>query len=164
MGLLSIVPLPYRLLAYALAALALFAFGWVKGNDHGTQKLTEYVGKQAVEAVRIITKRGAVTTQVITKYIEVAGKTKVVTETVEKEVVKYADANPGSCLDYGWGRLHDVAALNRVPGPGSPAPGPVRTPPAAPAAERPRVAEGGGGAVHGHLQLRQASSLRGSPG
>lgn len=104
----------------AALAAAFGAFCWFKGNEHGTQKLIDYQAAQAIEATRINTARAKATVQVVTKYVEVAGKTQVVTETIEKEVVKYADANPGYCLDAGWRRLHDSAALNAVPGPGQP--------------------------------------------
>ena len=96
-----------------LMVAAFGAFAWFKGNEHGTQKLIDYQAAQAKEAVRIVTKRGEVTTQVVTKYIKVAGETKVVTQEVEKEVVRYA--NHTGCLDVVWRRLHDAAALNRIP-------------------------------------------------
>lgn len=112
--LLSLIPLPYRILAVAVFALALVAFGWFKGNAHGTQKLFDYKAEQATEAVRINTARNIVTEKIVKQYIKVAGETKIVTETVEKEVVRYAEANPGYCLDLEWRRLHDRAALNTV--------------------------------------------------
>lgn len=165
---LAIFTGPYAFLAkWGVIALLVGAFGawsWFKGNEHGTRKLTEYKGKQAIEAVRIGAARERVTTQVITQYVKVAGKTEIVTNTITKEVKVYADANPGSCLDFGWRRLHDAAATNQLPDPRPPAPGPVRETPAAPAGSRPRVAEGGGGPGDGHLQLRSASSLRGHGG
>jgi len=113
MGFLSIIPLQYRIVAYVVIALALIAFGWVKGNDHGSQKLFDYQAKEAAEAVRIVTARGQVTERVVTKYVKVAGETKVITQTIEKEVYGYA--NTGFTLDADWRRLHDAAALNRVP-------------------------------------------------
>lgn len=122
---LAIFTGPYALIAkwavLGLLCLALFAFGWVKGDEHGTQKLVDYVAGQVKEAVRINTARQAATAKVVTEYVQVAGKTEVVTQTITKEVFKYADANPGYCLDAAWGRLHDAAALNTVPEPG-PAP------------------------------------------
>lgn len=118
---LSLFTGPYALIAkWAVIALLVLSFGltcWIKGNAHGTQKLYDYQAKQAKEAVRIAQGRERVTTQVVTKYVAIAGKTKVVTETIEKEVVRYADANPGYCLDAAWRRLHDAAALNAVPEP-----------------------------------------------
>lgn len=115
MGLLSVIPMPYRLLAIGLAMVALFGFGWLKGNEHGTAKLTEYIGAQAKEGVRIVTKQGQVTEKIVIQYVKVAGATKVVKETVEKEVIKYAESNPGYCLDARWRLLHDAAASNTLP-------------------------------------------------
>lgn len=113
---------PYALLAkWGVIALLAAVFGgwcWFKGNEHGTAKLTEYIGAQAREGARIVVKQGAVTERVVTKYVKVAGETKVVTETVEKEVVRYADANPGYSLDPRWRMLHDAAAANALPEPG----------------------------------------------
>lgn len=168
MGALSIFTGPYALLAkWGVIALLVASFGgycWIKGNAHGTAKLTEYQGKQAIEALRIGTARESVTREVAIRYVKVAGATQVITNTVEKEVVRYAFENTGSCLDFGWQRLHDAAALNRLPDPRPPVDDPVRTPPAAPAGGRPRLTESGGGAGYSHLQLRSAPSLRGPNG
>jgi hypothetical protein len=159
---------PYAMLAkWAVIGLLLAAFGgwaWFKGNEHGTQKLIDFKGELAAQAVRIGTARERVTTQVVIEYVKVAGKTETVTTTVEKEVVRYADANLGSCLDADFRRLHDLAAANRLPGPAAPADDPVRTPPAAPARRWLNLTEGVGSALHGHLQLRAAPSLRGPSG
>lgn len=113
---------PYALLAkwgiIGLLCAALFGFGWVKGNQHGTEKLTTYIGAQAVESIKVVTRQGEATERVVTKYVKVAGATKVVTETVEKEVVKYVDSKPltlACALDNRWLRLHDAAAANEVP-------------------------------------------------
>lgn len=109
---------PYALLAkwgvIALLALSLLTFGWVKGNEHGTQKLTDYQGKQLIEEVRVAKARDVVTTEVKLKYIKVKGDAEVVTKTVEKEVIKYAEVNTTSCLDPEWRRLHDVSALGKA--------------------------------------------------
>ena len=106
-----------RLSIYAALVAAIFGFGWVKGDEHGTEKLTEYVGKQAKQAASVVVKQGAVTEKVVDHYHEVAGKTKTVTVYVDREVTKYAESNPGNCLDAGWRRLHDAAATNTIPGP-----------------------------------------------
>lgn len=136
---LAIFSGPYALLAkWGVIAALLAAFGgwcWVKGNEHGTEKLTEYIGKEAAARVVIVTKQGAVTEKIITRYVKVAGKTEVVTQTVEKEVVRYAEANPGYCLDVAWGRLYDAAAANTVPEPAGHSDGAERAPTAAGALE-----------------------------
>ena len=100
----------------AAAALA----GFVKGNAYGTAKLDAFIGKQATEALRIAVVRGKATERVITKYIKVAGATRVVTNTIEKEVIRYEAANLDACpLSAGARSLHDSAAANAVPDPTS---------------------------------------------
>ena len=115
---LSVFAGPYAWLArWGLIALLVAAFGafaWMKGNAYGTQKLLDYQAKQATEAVRIAAARERVSVQVVTKYLAAKAKTQVVTEYIEKKVVDYAQANPGSCLDAAWRVLHDDAAANRV--------------------------------------------------
>lgn len=66
-------------------------------------------------AVKIITKQGEVTTKVVTQYVKVKGDTQKSIEYVDREVIKYAEANTGLCLDADWRRLHDAAAINRIP-------------------------------------------------
>jgi hypothetical protein len=107
-----------RMAVVAIILVSAFGTGWVKGNQHGTKKLTDYQGAQAVESIKVVTRQGEVTEREVTKYVNVAGKTKVVTETIEKEVTKYVDSKPlalACMLDNRWVRLHDAAALGTVP-------------------------------------------------
>jgi len=108
-----IPPALIKPLIFAGIVVVIFAAGWFKGNAHGTQKLTDYQGKQAIESVRIVTRQGAVTERVVKEYLTTAAKTKVVTETIEKDVIRYVESKPLtlSCtLDATWVRLHDAAA------------------------------------------------------
>ena len=140
----------------ALIILAAFASGWVKGNAHGTAKLTDYIAKQATEAVRIAQARAVVTERVITKYVtKIVPQTEIVTKTIEKEVTRYAQTNPtGACIDADFIRLHNASAAN--------------LPPAAPSPKHPLreattpywTAYRVGGLVHGDAELRAASSVR----
>ena len=117
LGVLSFLGGPIgRWLIIALIGAALFGFGWVRGNEHGTAKLSEYIGKQAEEAVRIVTKRGEITVQVITKYVKVQAKTADVAKAVDEGVKEYAKRNRGFTLDTEFRSLHDRAALNALPG------------------------------------------------
>jgi hypothetical protein len=50
---------------------------------------------------------------------------------VEKEVVKYAESNPGYCLDVAWRVHHNDAANNVVPAPGPAVDGEAGAPKAA---------------------------------
>lgn len=126
---------PYALLAkWGVIALLVASFGgwcWFKGNEHGTAKLTEYIGEQAKEGARVVVKQGKVTERVVTKYITVTAKTQATGDTVKKEVQDYAKANAGDCLDPRWRLLHDAAATQSVPDAGAAADGTVGAPGAA---------------------------------
>lgn len=120
----------YGALAAAVSAL-LVGYGY----HLGVKQLWDYQAKQATEAVRVAKVQGAVTERVVTKYVKVAGATQTVTNTVKEEVLRYVERNPGSCLDAQWGRLHDAAALDRVPDPESVAHAAAGAPTAAAAVE-----------------------------
>lgn len=106
-----------RVLVYAALALVLFAAVWMWGYTRGKATLFEYQAKQATAAVAVARARNVVTERVVKEYIRVAGVTQTITQTIEKEVVKYAYLNPGSCLDARWRELHDAAAEDRLPAP-----------------------------------------------
>ncbi len=118
-AILGIFTGPYAMLAkwavIGLLVLAVATFAWFKGDAYGTQKLTDYQGKQAIESNRVMTARQVVTTKVITKYVQVAAKTQAVSDTVKQEVAQYAEVNRSNCLDAGWRVLHDTAVANAIP-------------------------------------------------
>ena len=107
-----------RFIAYGVAVLAVASTIWLHGYGRGVQKLYDFQVAQATEAVKIIVKQGAVTVKVVEKYIKGRDRVRVITNTIEKEVVKYAAQNTTSCLDTDWGRLHDAAAgaVSEAPG------------------------------------------------
>ena len=106
-----------RFIAYGVAVLAVASTIWLHGYGRGVQKLYDYQVAQATEAVKVIVKQGAVTERIVTKYVKVQARTRVITNTIEREVVRYAESNPSSCLDTDWGRLHDAAtgAISEAP-------------------------------------------------
>ena len=121
---LTIFTGPYGMLfkwgVIGVLCAALFGFGWVKGNQHGTEKLTKYQGEQAVASIKVITRQGVATERVVTEFVKVKGKTETVTKTVEKEVIKYVESKPLTLacqLDNRWVRLHDSAAAGSIPPP-----------------------------------------------
>ena len=124
-----------RFIAYGVAVLAVASTIWLHGYGRGVQKLYDFQVAQATEAVKVIVKQGAVTERVVTKFIKVQGRTRVITNTIEKEVVKYAAQNTTSCLDTDWGRLHDAAATRAFPEATGPADGASGAPTAAAALE-----------------------------
>lgn len=120
-----------QIAVYAVVVISLVAFGWFKGNAHGTQKLFDYQAKQAQEGAKVVVKQGKVSERVVNRYITVKGKTQTVTQIVEKEVTKYAASNPSLVLDYRFRLLHDAAATNAFPATTGPADGASGAPQAA---------------------------------
>lgn len=104
-----------RLVIYALLIMGVIsaAAGW--GYMKGSERLFRYQAEQAQQAVRVVVKQGEATERVLIRYVKVKGDTQVITQTIEKEVTRYVDSNPGLCLDAQWGRLHDAAAANTLP-------------------------------------------------
>ena len=124
-----------RIAIYAAVVLAIFTTGAGIGYHRGVKKLWDYQVEQAKEAVKIVVKQGAVTERVVTKYLKGQDRVRVVTQTIEKEVVRYAESNPGSCLDARWRVLHDAAAAGTLPPPPSTADGTNGAPAASAAIE-----------------------------
>jgi hypothetical protein len=119
---------PWILLVVAAAS----GWLWLQGYKVGAAKLEAYRAEQLKQATVINQRRAEVTERVVTKYItKVVPQTQIVTETVEKEVIRYAENNHGLCLDGAWRVLHDDAALNRIPAAGLQPDGAGRTPPRA---------------------------------
>ena len=117
-ALLTIVPLWTRWLILAAIVSTVAIVSYVKGDAHGTQKLIDYQGRQAVESNRIMQARTVVNTQVVDHYVKVKGDTETVTKEVAHDVIQYVDKNTGLCLDADWRRVHDAAALNTLPAAG----------------------------------------------
>ncbi len=97
--------------AAALMALLLMArMHWIQ------QGREQILRESAAAVVKIVEKQGKVTERVVTRYIKVAGETKVITNTIEKEVIKYATANLDQCvLSNAFVVLHDSAAVGSIP-------------------------------------------------
>jgi len=110
-----LIPPWWRYAALGALLLAVGISGLVYGFGLGSERLEAYIGRQAVQAGKIAKAREIVTQKVITRYVKVQGETKTVTETVEKEVTRYAETNPSLRLDSQWRMLHDHAATNTVP-------------------------------------------------
>ena len=94
----------------ALAAVV-WGHGWVKGNGHGTQKLTDYVGAQAVATLKLIKQRAEVVTKIQVKYEKVIEQIFTKGETIEKEVPIYVTKadDAGCVIPVGWVREYNAA-------------------------------------------------------
>lgn len=105
---------PYAWLAkWGVITLLVASFGgfcWIKGDVHGTAKLTAYVGQQAVETSRIVLKRAEVIEKVVTKWRTKAAEAAKGEDKLKKDVAEYATLNLSYTLDANWRSLHDRAA------------------------------------------------------
>ena len=98
------------------------AFGgwsWFKGNEHGTAKLTEYIGAQAKETVRIAAVRAKVVTVTETKYQDRIKTIYVKGDTITKEVPVYVTKtdDAGCTIPTGFVREYNAAWSNTPAGP-----------------------------------------------
>lgn len=105
------------LIKYGLIVLALAAFcvGLIAYGEHRKQiEWDAAIAAQAVKSAETVIKEAENTAVVVTKYIKVKGETQIVTETVEKEVLRYVDTpHPACLLDREFERVWDDA--NRLP-------------------------------------------------
>jgi hypothetical protein len=111
--------LPYRLLAMVIAALALVAFGWVKGAAHVQTAWDLESARQRAEIAAIQQRQADATVQVVTKYVDRIQVVRQIGDTIIKEVPIYVspDSDARCTLPVGFVRLHNAAAENRIPGP-----------------------------------------------
>jgi hypothetical protein len=120
---LAIFSGPYALLikwGVIAALVAAFAgFFWIKGDEHGTEKLTDYVGKQALETVRIGAARVEIVNKIETVYVDKIKTAYLKGQTIEKEVVKYVTkTDDAACIvPVGFVREFNAAWRNIPPGP-----------------------------------------------
>lgn len=122
-GLLGLVPLPYRILGVALLAVALVIGGFSAGakvtGDHWQAKVAEAERKAAA----IAQQQTESTAQVVTKYVDRVQLVRVAGETITKEVPVYVtpESDAHCAVPRGFVRLHDAAAANSIPKPPGPA-------------------------------------------
>lgn len=116
---LALVPLPYRLLAITLLAVALVGFGWVKGAGHVQAEWGAANAKQAAQVVAVKQRQAEAAVQVVTQYVDRIQVVREAGAAIVKEVPVYVspEADAACVLSRGFVRLHDAAAAGRVPGP-----------------------------------------------
>lgn len=109
MGLLSLIPLPYRILAVTVIAAAIAAIGWVNGAAHVQAKWDTATVKQSLTVARVENAQAESTVKIVTQFVD---RVRVVKETgaaLTREVVRYVPSD--SCdLPPGYRVLHDAAA------------------------------------------------------
>ena len=116
---MSVIPWPYRLLAFAALGLALVGFGWIKGAGHVQAQWDAAVQQQALQATAVREEQAQATVEVVTQYVD---RVRVIHEkgdTIIKEVPVYVpvQADAACTINRGFVRLHDAAAGGALPEP-----------------------------------------------
>lgn len=109
MGLLSLIPLPYRILAGLLIVAMIAAAGWMNGAAHVQAKWDAATVKQSLRVASVEKAQAESTVKIVTQFVD---RVRVVKETgaaLTREVVRYVPSD--SCdLPPGYRVLHDSAA------------------------------------------------------
>ncbi|MBK9658270.1 MAG: hypothetical protein IPO66_23880 [Rhodanobacteraceae bacterium] len=116
---MSVIPLPYRLLALAALGLTLVGFGWVKGAGHVQAQWDTAVQQQALQATAVREEQAQATVEVITEYVDRVRVVREKGDTIIKEVPVYVpvQADAACTINRGFVRLHDAAAAGALPEP-----------------------------------------------
>lgn len=117
-GVLAFIPAwAWRWIAMGLVLVVAAAFGYVKGDEHGTDKLTDYIGKQAKEEVRIQGAREKIVTKTEVKYRDRVRVIYQKGETITKEVYVTQKDDAGCILPVGFVREFNAAWAGEPAGP-----------------------------------------------
>lgn len=120
---LSLFSGPYAILArIALVGIILgasFLSGWVKGNQHGTQKLTDYKAAQSLETIKVIQGRENVVTKIETIYKDKIKQIYIQGETITKEIPVYVTKidDAGCVIPIGFVREYNASWTGETAGP-----------------------------------------------
>lgn len=105
---LSMIPLPYKLLAGAAMLAGVFFYGYMKGSAYADAELARYGQKQAELVTQLEKKNTEISTQVVTEYVDRVNTIR------EKEYV-YRDLAQNTVptqftMSTGWVYTHDSSA------------------------------------------------------
>lgn len=116
---MSVIPWPYRLLAFAALGVALVGFGWIKGASHVQARWDAAIQQQALQAAAARERQAQATVKVVTQYVDRVRVVREKGETIIKEVLVYVpvQADAACTINRGFVRLHDAAAAGELPEP-----------------------------------------------
>lgn len=115
-SLMNLVPLPYRLVAMALLAVALIGFGWVKGSAHMHDEWDKADAAQERFVAGVRVRQAQATVQVVTKFVDRVQIVRTRGADIVREVPVYVPLDAPD-LPGGFRLLHDAAARGDLAGP-----------------------------------------------
>jgi len=115
----SVIPWPYRLLAFAALGVALVGFGWIKGASHVQAQWDAAIQQQALQAAAARERQAQATVKVVTQYVDRVRVVREKGDTIIKEIPVYVpvQADAACTINSGFVRLHDAAAAGELPEP-----------------------------------------------
>lgn len=119
MNFISLIPLPWRLLAVALVLACLFAVGFKAGAGHVQAKWDKAVAAQVKTVAAVKQDQAAGTVQVVTQYVDRVQIVRQKGADIIKEVPVYVspESDAACAISRGFVRLHDAAAAGHLPDP-----------------------------------------------
>jgi hypothetical protein len=119
LSLTDVIPSPYRQFAGAAILVGLaagsFGYGFVKGDDHGSQKYVAQMLAETKTAIRVVQQQGAITVQVVDHYITRILQVKQNTQELQNDVRKDLQMDYNLSLPASFRLLHDTAASGSLP-------------------------------------------------
>lgn len=108
----------WRWLAFGLLIAAAAGFCWMKGNEHGAQKLLDYKAAQAIATVKLTAAREKVVTQIQVKYVDRIKTIYQQGDTITKEIPIYVNKtdDAGCTIPTGFVRVYGSAWSGTPPG------------------------------------------------
>ena len=124
---MTLIPWPYRLLAFVLLAAALIGLGWIKGSGHVQAQWDAAVQQQILQAATVRQRQAEATVKVVTEYVDRIRVVREKGDTIVKEVPVYVpvQADAACTINRGFVRLHDAAAAGELPEPAGDADAPA---------------------------------------
>jgi hypothetical protein len=104
---LSLIPLPTKILGSIFIVLGAAWFGYTKGSAHAEVEIANYRAKAEKQISDLKTQNATISNKVVTEYVDR-------TNTIREKEIIYREASgkiePQYNLSNGWVHLHDVAA------------------------------------------------------
>lgn len=107
---LSLIPLPYKLLAAAALLVGVFFYGYMKGSAYAEAELARFAAEKAGQIAELEKKNSEISNKVVTEYVDR-------TNTIREKEYVYRDLAQNSVpaqsdLSNGWVYTHDISALS----------------------------------------------------
>ena len=107
---LSMIPLPYKLLAGAALLAGVFFYGYMKGSAYAEAELARFSAEKSAQIVELEKKNTEISNNVVTEYVDR-------TNTIREKEYVYLDAVKNnvpnqSVMSNGWVYTHDISATS----------------------------------------------------